>query len=427
MKKASQIILTVFVFCIMITATAFAQEEKEYTVALFLYDGVELLDFSGPGEVFGATAGFDVYTVSTDGKEITSQGFVKVKPEYSIETAPRPDIVVWPGGGTGPTSENPAVLNWINKLSADGSMNMSVCTGANILASAGLLDGLNVTTWHGFTDRLQEIVPSSTVHENTRFVDSGNILTTAGVSAGIDGALHMVARIKGHDVAKSTARYMEYDKWEPKDGMIDYENPLIKAIRNQGIDQATESVAIDFKTRRPMFYEGEMKNLGFEYVENEEWSKAEKIFKLVVKYYPYSLSSYETLSSIYEKQGQFAPLTEQQFIEKVMAGNIGEAISDFRKARKAYPGWIMFSEGYVNWAGYQYLQKGQFDDAITLFKLNIEIYPESANVYDSLGEAYLKSEQTGLAIENYRKALEIDPGMESAREALARLTRKSGK
>ncbi len=421
MRKVSQTILSIFFFCMMITATTVAQGEKEYIVAIFLYDGVELLDFSGPGEVFGATDGFDVYTVSTYGEEIISQGFVKVKPEYSIENAPRPDIVVWPGGGTGPTSENPEVLNWIKKLSADGSVNMSVCTGANILASAGLLDGLNVTTWHGFTDQLQEIVPSSTVHEDTRFVDSGNILTTAGVSAGIDGALHMVARIKGHDVAKSTARYMEYDKWEPKDGMIDYENPLIEAIKNQGLDQALESVSIDLKSRRPTFYEGEMKNLGFEYVENEQWNRAGEIFELVVKYYPYSISSYEALASVYEKQGKYTPLTQQQFIEKVMDGNIDGAISDFREARKAYPGWVMFSEGYVNWAGYQYLQKGQFDDAITLFKLNVEVYPESANVYDSLGEAYMKSGQEDQAIKNYKKALEIDPELESAQNALSQL------
>lgn len=421
MRKASQIILSIFFLCMMITAPTVAQGEKEYTVAIFLYDGVELLDFSGPGEVFGATDGFDVYTVSTNGEEIISQGFVKVKPEYSIETAPEPDIVVFPGGGTSSVADDPELLGWIKQRTDDGMINMSVCTGARLLANAGVLDGLNVTTWHGFTERLQEMLPGSTVHEDTRFVDSGNILTTAGVSAGIDGALHMVARIKGHDVAKSTARYMEYDKWEPKDGMIDYENPLIEAIKNQGLDQALESVSIDFESRRPAFYEGEMKNPGFEYIENEQWSRAEEIFELVVKYYPYSISSYEALASVYEKRGKYVPLTQQQFIEKIMDGNIDEAISDFRAARKAYPGWVMFSEGYVNWAGYQYLQKDQFDDAIILFKLNVEVYPESANVYDSLGEAYMKSGQEDQAIKNYKKALEIDPELESAQNALSEL------
>jgi len=421
MKRAGQ--LTVYLFIGLLMSTSiYAQGKKDYIVAIYLYDGVELLDFSGPGEVFGATEGFEVYTVSKDGEEILSQGYVTVKPEFSIDTAPRPDLVVFPGGGTLKTSKDPEVLNWIRDLAAGGTMNMSVCTGARILASAGVLDGLNVTTWYGFTDRLQELLPESRVHEDTRFVDSGNILTTAGVSAGIDGALHMVARIKGQDVAESTARYMEYDKWEPGAGMIDYQNPLVEAIRTRGLDHALESVRIDFDSGRPSFYEGEMKNLGLEYVEKGEWERAEEIFELVVRYYPHSLNTYETLSGIYKKQGKYAPPTEQEFIDRVMDGRIDEAIDAFRTAREAYPDWIMFRERYLNWAGYQFLQKEQYEEAIRLFKLNVEAYPESANVYDSLGEAYLESGQTDLAIENYRKALDLDPEMESARNALRQLS-----
>jgi len=401
-----------------------AQGKEEYTVAIFLYDGVELLDFSGPGEVFGATEGFEVYTVSIDGNEITSQGFVNVLPEYSIETAPRPDIVVLPGGGTGPISRNQRVLNWIQDLADGGTMNISVCTGARILASAGLLDGLNVTTWYGFTDRLRELLPNSTVLENTRFVDSGQVLTTAGVSAGIDGALHTVARIKGYDVAKSTAQYMEYDKWQPEEGRIDYENPIVKAIREKGIDRAISSMNIDFDTGKPAFFEGEMKNLGFEYMEREEWNRAEEVFELVTRYYPQSVSSFEILADIYDKQDKYSPPKEEEFIEMIMEGNIDRAFAEFRKAREHYPGWMMFRERYLNWAGYQYLEKEQFEEATTLFRFNVEVFPESANAYDSLGEAHEKSGRNGLAVKNYKKALQLDPSLESSRKALYRLSQQ---
>lgn len=419
-NKSNYLILLLIILFITSTPNQ-ASAQNEYNVAIFLYDGVELLDFAGPGEVFGATSGFNVYTVSIDGEPILSQGYVTVDPEYAMKDAPRTDILVFPGGGSRATAENQKVLNWIQANASDGAINMSVCTGARILASAGVLDGLKVTTWYGFTGGLQELLPNSEVLENTRFVDSGNILTTAGVSAGIDGALHLVSRIKGKDVAEGTAKYMEYDKWNPDDGLIDYKNPLIEAIRNQGLDQALESVRIDFSSGIPSFYEGEMKNFGFEYVEQEQWKQAEEVFKLVIKYYPSSIASYETLSAIYEKLGKYVPLKEQKFINMVMEGKIDEAITRFRETREAYPNWMVFRESYVNWAGYQYLQKKQFEQAITLFKLNAEVYPESANVYDSLGEAYVKNGQPELAEENYRKALAIDPGYESAIEALKKL------
>jgi transcriptional regulator GlxA family with amidase domain len=173
-------------------------------VAIFLYQGVELLDFAGPGEVFSA-AGFNTYTMSVDGKSLTSQGFVKIQPEFSIETAPAPDIVVFPGGSAGPTSSDPAVMAWIKKLNAHGSYFMSVCTGAFILGQVWTVGQQRVTTHWGSTKSLAKTLPTSTVLESTRFVDNGTIITTAGVSAGIDGALYLVSRIKGLDAAKKNS------------------------------------------------------------------------------------------------------------------------------------------------------------------------------------------------------------------------------
>src|SRR3954471_11201861 len=110
MKTVRKILLAVTAILVVI-ASANAQPKQQYNVAIFLYDHVELLDFAGPGEVFASTQGFHVYTVSADGKEIISQGFVTVKPEYSIDNAPTPDIIVFPGGNTSAVQNNEKVLD----------------------------------------------------------------------------------------------------------------------------------------------------------------------------------------------------------------------------------------------------------------------------------------------------------------------------
>src|SRR6476469_1027694 len=147
MKEFTKCLLTVI--ALMFVVRANAQQKQNYNVAIFLYNNVELLDFAGPGEVFASTRGFHVYTVSADGKEILSQGFVTVKPEFSIDNAPSPDIIVFPGGNTSAVQKDKKVLDWVKKSVADGNTAMSVCSGASILAKAGLLEGLNVTTHHG--------------------------------------------------------------------------------------------------------------------------------------------------------------------------------------------------------------------------------------------------------------------------------------
>jgi len=205
----------------MTAETTLGQEHKDTTtVAIFIYDHVELLDFTGPAEVFRVSDGFEVFTVSPEGKNVNVHGFVTVEPDYAIDTAPEADILVVPGGMTDPVAENHIVLEWIQKHSSSGALTMSVCTGANLLANAGLLDNRKVTTWHGFEDELAQIVPSATVLRDARFVESGKMLTTAGVSAGIDGALHLVSKLKGRDEAKRVVHYMEYEHWQPDNGVI---------------------------------------------------------------------------------------------------------------------------------------------------------------------------------------------------------------
>jgi transcriptional regulator GlxA family with amidase domain len=217
-KSARKIILSFSLIGIIHCSKA--QTETPKKVAIFLYTGVEILDFAGPSEVFAAS-GFETFTMSADGKDILSQGFITVKPQYSLENAPTPDIVIFPGGGAGAPSKDPRILDWIRHLNEQNAILMSVCTGAQILAKAGLLNNKNVTTWHGFIKGLQVMLPTSVVLSNTRFVDNGNIITTAGVSAGIDGALYLVSRLNGMEAAKRTAYYMEYEKWDPKAGRVE--------------------------------------------------------------------------------------------------------------------------------------------------------------------------------------------------------------
>ena len=205
---------------------SFAQSgNKKMNVAIFIYDKVEILDFSGPAEVFASAwlnddHAFNVYTVAVSKEPLLSQGFITITPEYSIDNCPVPDILVLPGGDSRESQENQKLIQWIKDCSKDTRVIMSVCTGAKLLSKAGLLDGKEATTFHNAIESLREMTPKAKIHENTRFVDNGQIITTAGVSAGIDGALHVVTRFLGKEKAQEVARYMEYDKWKPDEGLI---------------------------------------------------------------------------------------------------------------------------------------------------------------------------------------------------------------
>lgn len=189
-------------------------------VALFLFDGVELLDFAGPGEVFASASGFRIYTVASSKQPITSQGFVKVMPDFSLSDCPEPSIIIIPGGAVSAAMADQELISWLQREAGASKTVLSICTGAGILSRAGLLDGLTATTYHGYIDRLQQMTPKATILKDIRFVDNGRIITTAGVSAGIDGALHLLSRLKGEAVAQQTAAYIEYTKWVPKDGLV---------------------------------------------------------------------------------------------------------------------------------------------------------------------------------------------------------------
>ncbi len=196
-------------------AEAFKDKKK---IAFYLQEGVEVLDFAGPMEVF-SYAGYEVFTVSKTKAPIRSQGILKVIPDYSIADAPKSDILAFFGGNADNAYRDEKVIDWV-KSRTDVDYYFSVCTGAFVLAEAGILNGHTATTFHGALSDFENRYPNVNVKRNVRFVDNGTVITTAGVSAGIDGALHMVAKFEGLEKAKEVAFYMEYDKWKPGEGLL---------------------------------------------------------------------------------------------------------------------------------------------------------------------------------------------------------------
>src|SRR5262245_10036847 len=182
--------------------------------AILIFTGVQIIDYTGPYEVLGA-ADFDVYTVAATKDPITTVMGMTVVPKHTFADAPQPDVLVVPGGGVKAARESAATLQWIQDVTARDAHTMSVCNGAFILASAGLLDGLTATTTASNISRLRSEFPKVTVVDDRRFVDNGRIITTGGLTAGIDGALHVVARMLGDGVAQKVALGEEYD-WRPR-------------------------------------------------------------------------------------------------------------------------------------------------------------------------------------------------------------------
>lgn len=185
--------------------------------AILIFDNVEALDFTGPFEVFSVADElteknlFKVFTVAETPGTIRTNNGLKIVPEHTFESAPAPDILIVPGGfGVRALLNKPSVLEWIRIRAKRAEIIASVCTGALVLAKVGLLDGQPATTHYLRHDALRELAPTAIIHEDKRFLDNGHIATSAGISAGIDLSLHLVARLQGVDTAEETARHMEY-------------------------------------------------------------------------------------------------------------------------------------------------------------------------------------------------------------------------
>lgn len=191
-------------------------------VGIVLFDEIEVLDFCGPFEVFSTVrlneanrreelSPFEVLLVAENNNPVTTSGGMRVVPGVTFATCPRLDILVVPGGwGTRRELNNPVMLQWLRERNAEVETLTSVCTGAMLLGFAGLLDGHHATTHWRSLDWMRDTFPAVTVEYDQHVVEDGRVVTSAGISAGIDMALKVVARYHGEAVARATARHMEY-------------------------------------------------------------------------------------------------------------------------------------------------------------------------------------------------------------------------
>jgi len=196
-------------------------QESLTTAGILIFGDVEVLDFCGPFEVFSVarpveensdeTRFFRVVTIAEEERIVTCRGGLLVKPHATIENHPPLDILVIPGGqGTRRERHNQRLLDWIVQQDQHINFMTSVCTGAFLLAERGLLDNHRATTHWGSIDWMRAMYPKVEIVSDERVVDEGHIITSAGVSAGIDMSLQVVSRLYGAAVAKWTARLMEY-------------------------------------------------------------------------------------------------------------------------------------------------------------------------------------------------------------------------
>jgi len=188
-------------------------EKDPIPVAFLISDGAVVIDFCGPWEVFQDVnipsrqdMPFRLYTVAETRKPIRTSGGMQIVPDYTIADAPAPKVIVIPAQ----SEPSEAVLDWIRKSSKTTDVTMSVCTGAFVLAKAGLLNGKSATTYHGAFGRFAMKFPDVQLKRGARFVENGNLATAGGLSSGIDLALRVVERYYGREVAQKTAYNMEY-------------------------------------------------------------------------------------------------------------------------------------------------------------------------------------------------------------------------
>jgi transcriptional regulator GlxA family with amidase domain len=290
-------------------------------VAIVLFPGVELLDFAGPGEVFAAARGltgraFDVVTVAASRAPLTSQRFLTITPTYTFEDCPAPDIVVVPGGDI--PDDDLALRAWVLACSKKAEVVMSVCNGAGVLAAAGMLDGLEVTSHHGVLEHLQMLAPKANFVSNRRFVDHGRVFTAAGVSAGIDGALQVVSRLVSEESARATAAYMEYD-WRPEELTKRHAEPpkrvsdapiygVVAALLEDGSDAARKTcvaareASAELGAAEPT--EAALNRAGYMLFGAGRHEPALAMFALVVELHPGSANAWDSLSECHERSGR---------------------------------------------------------------------------------------------------------------------------
>jgi len=195
---------------------------KRKRVGILIFPNVEVLDFCGPFEVFSVTrldenrrreesSPFEVLVLAEHADPVVATGGLRVIPDATLDTCPPLDVLVVPGGwGTRTEIGNQRMVTWIAERAKEVETLTSVCTGAMLLGQAGLLDGRRATTHWRSLDWMRQSFPAVTVEDKLHVVEDGDVLTSAGISAGIDMALRVVTRYFGEAIGRATARHMEY-------------------------------------------------------------------------------------------------------------------------------------------------------------------------------------------------------------------------
>lgn len=192
------------------------------SIAIFVFPEVEVLDFAGPYEVFTTASRvfakqssepppFRVFTVAGAAGTVRARAGLVVTPDFTVAEHPAVDVLIIPGGVVTAELAKPQVVEWIMRTAGTAQLTASVCTGAFLLAQAGLLEGRRATTHWEDVAEMREMFPGVTVEDQPRWVDEGAIVTSAGISAGMDMSLHLVARLAGRELARRAARQMDYD------------------------------------------------------------------------------------------------------------------------------------------------------------------------------------------------------------------------
>lgn len=193
-----------------------AADDKPIPVAVLIDKDATVIDFTGPWEVFqdvGVTGkpGFDLFTVAPERTPLRASAGLRIVPDYTLDTAPPAKVIVIPAqSGSRRPDQRPIKENWLKARFPETEIIMSVCTGAYLLARTGLLDGMAATTHHDYLADFAAAFPTVKVVETRRYVDNGRLITTAGLSSGIEGALRVVERYYGAEAARQVASYMEY-------------------------------------------------------------------------------------------------------------------------------------------------------------------------------------------------------------------------
>ena len=191
-------------------------------IALYIFDEIEVLDLGGPFEVFStasrmkarlmpdAAKPFEVFTIAESIRPIRARGGLMVQPGYDLTNHPAIDVLIVPGGVVTAELERASVIEWIKRIAAKAELTASVCTGAFLLGKAGLLEGKTITTHWEDIDDFRAMFPDVPVRGDQRWMDEGSIVTSAGISAGLDMSLHLVARLGGMALAERTAQQMDF-------------------------------------------------------------------------------------------------------------------------------------------------------------------------------------------------------------------------